>query len=137
MKKIYITLVLTITVAIAQAQTPVTAQTIRWEAGSIDNLTTGQTEPEGDHITIDGTNQIDWQDAEGTVKYRFSIQSTTGTWTDLNIPGSVQYNFTFESQPGQFTVTREGVAITIHVKLYMEETPAQEYEMTITNYTVQ
>lgn len=120
----------------ADAQTLVTSQTINWQVGPVENITTDQTEPAGDIITTDGMNQIEWKDGGGTIKYRFAIQSATTTWTDLNAPGSVTYDFTHESQPAQLTITRAGSVTTIHVKLYMQETPVQEYEMTVTNFTL-
>jgi hypothetical protein len=115
---------------IAYCQQNLSTQNIQWNCNQVLNVTTGM-QSFGNEVLISRSNgKVEWKDGSGTVKYQFDVQSTSGTWSDVNVPGSIRFNFQYESQPGFVEITKTAIETTVKISLFMNEDP-QVYDLKI------
>lgn len=120
-------------VAFSNAQNVATSK-IQWNVTKTFNALAGESDQIPQKFIVDRTNIIQWVDIHDNLKFNFTIVSQTGTWSNVNTPGGVQYDVDVNGVRGKVEITRTSAGISIRVNIFMDE--PQIYELTISDVQV-
>ncbi|HEY3405546.1 MAG TPA: hypothetical protein VGK59_19320 [Ohtaekwangia sp.] len=120
------------TVSLAQS---VSTSTVQWNVTDVHNMNAGTHDGAGDKLISYPGDRVEWQDANGNLKFSFEIISTIGTWNNIAEGGFIHFNFRQEGQPGEVIIQRSGGAVSAEIQLYKTDATPQTYMLAIGSYT--
>src|SRR5690606_32127135 len=100
-----------------QAQNAATTA-IQWNVTDVFNMSANMYDGQGDKLILFPGDRIEWQDANGNLKFRFPIASVIGDWENINENGLIHFNFQFSGQPGELIVQRRAGTLSAEIHLY-------------------
>lgn len=134
MKRIISTLLLTIILLpFAKAQN-VTTNNIKWNSQSTLEANEGQQTEEATSFITHGTTNMEWKEANGTIRKNFQVIQIIGQWTDASQPGWMQYEVTDGTASGTISIKKNATETKVFIALVSE--PPQSYVLTINGYQV-
>lgn len=115
----------------------ITTATISWAVASTQAVNTGEITELADRIVSHGDDTIEWTDRRGVIKKSFAISEVNGSWTNVQVPGTILYEVQSGEESGTVTFQRTASEILIRILILRGEEIPDIYEMTISTITVQ
>ncbi|HEY9049624.1 MAG TPA: hypothetical protein VIN08_27190 [Ohtaekwangia sp.] len=128
-------LVIVLIPCLLQAQN-ITTTTLAWQASSVTDSNTGNIlSAGGDKIISHSNTSVEWQDAQGNVKYTYAVNTVNGSWSNVSNNGSIIYQVTTGGNSGTITFTKSGSETTVRILVLEGEDIPDMYEFKISSLT--
>ncbi len=111
--------------------------TLRWELSASTDLQT-QVQSDYEATLKTSTNQVTWEQRNGTRVTTYAITSVEGAWTDVSLEGSLTYNLSRNNRNSRMTFTRNGQgAVTVTWEVLTEGQPPFRQQFQVSNVTLE
>ncbi len=92
---------------IAKAQV-FSENTIKWNSSGFTDLKSNADVVNNCHFITEGDKRIKWIQDNGKFVVDWKIVKSSGTWTDVNQPGTINLSFSDDKVSGELTIKKEG-----------------------------
>jgi hypothetical protein len=114
----------------------ITTDNLQWQVSYIDDVNKGERiQSENEKLITYGSEQIEWLNADGSIKYTYTINDIGGSWSNVSNNGSIVYQFKNGDQLGTITFERASNDITVRVLLGKDDALPEIYEIKIVKIT--
>lgn len=114
----------------------ITTDTIQWDITEFYNVNAGVHESPGDKLIVYASDYVEWMDANGGARFKFSISEAQGVWNDLHEQGMIEFRFEVEGQPAQLIISRAENGFRFEINLYIDEPNPQRFVLKANAYSV-
>lgn len=134
-RKILLSILFALTGVALRAQN-ITTENLAWQVSYIDDVNTGERVlSENEKLITYGSERIKWHNADGSIKYTYTINNVGGSWSNVSNNGSIVYQFKNGDQLGSVTFERVKNEIMVRVLLGKDDALPEIYEIKIVKIT--
>jgi hypothetical protein len=114
----------------------ITTENLVWHVSYIDDVNAGErTQSENEKLVTYGSDRMEWRNADGSVKYTYTINNVGGSWSNVSNNGSIVYQFKNGDQLGTVTFERVKNEIMVRMLLAKDDALPEIYEIRIVKIT--
>jgi hypothetical protein len=134
MKKILLVLFITIGTKSGVAQS-ITLGEDNIAFHSSQALNNGNSFNMNNEFIVRGANEIEWSHENGTEKDIYEITGVTGSWTDLNAAGKLEFAVKLANRNGKIVLSRSGSgSIKIRIQMYRGSVDLVPFDFVVSGF---
>jgi hypothetical protein len=135
MKNLALLILLLPSALIAVAQSSVTLGQDNIAFHSTQAINNGNSINSNNEFTLRGSIELEWSQQNGAEKTVYEITGVTGSWTNLNEPGSVEYAVKLGTRTGKIVLYKNGNGtIRIRIETYRGNVNLVPFEFVVSSF---
>jgi hypothetical protein len=105
------------------------SSSIIWNSTRTFNVEQGSIQDENTSLACIGDTHIEWKNSDGSLRRRFDVVETIGSWYSVGDQGSVQYEISDDTSRGSIVITKNAAGLKALITIIASGT--QTYELTL------